>query len=93
MGEEDLPKGTGLMMGYFGLTYTFEKLSIHKIVGEAFGFNQASIKFHKKLGFSQEGILMKHILKNGHYEDIISFATFKEDWTNNKLRLKEFLNI
>jgi len=83
LGEENLPKGTGLALGYFGLQYAFEKMNIRKLSGEVFGFNTASYHFHKKLQFVEEGRLIQHIFKNNKYEDIILFAQFQEDWANN----------
>lgn len=80
LGRQDLPRGSGAMMGYLGLEYAFEQLRMRKICGETFAFNAASIRFHQNLGFTQEGQLKKHVLKNGNYEDIILFALFNEDW-------------
>ncbi|OEF98875.1 UDP-4-amino-4,6-dideoxy-N-acetyl-beta-L-altrosamine N-acetyltransferase [Vulcanibacillus modesticaldus] len=91
IGKEDLPRGSGLIMGYFGLRFAFEELGIRKISGEALAFNKASINFHKKLGFLEEGRFLKHILKNNKYEDVVSFAIFKEDWKQNKTRLKKII--
>ena len=80
MGEEGLPKGTGTLMGKLGLQYAFEKIKVHKLIGEAFSFNEASIGFHQKLGFYKEGVLNRHIRKADKYEDIVVFAYFKEDY-------------
>lgn len=84
LGNEILPKGTGLILGIMGLEYAFNKLGIRKICGQVFSFNTSSLEFHKKLGFMEEGRLIKHVLKNQKYEDIISFALFKEDWDTKK---------
>jgi UDP-4-amino-4,6-dideoxy-N-acetyl-beta-L-altrosamine N-acetyltransferase len=84
LGEEGLPPGTGKAMGKLGLEYAFENLQIRKLCGEAIAFNEASIRFHRKLGFIEEAHFVKHILKNGVHEDVISFALFKDDWLKNK---------
>lgn len=84
IGEAGAPPGSGTRMAYLALTHIFERLNLRKVIGEAFAFNQASIAYHKKLGFSQEAHFVKHVLKDGRYEDIISFALLKSDW----LRLK-----
>ena len=91
LGEQNLPKGTGLVLGYFGLTFGFEKLELRKIIGESFVFNTVSVNFHKKLGFVEEGRYKKHILKNGNYEDIVSFAIFIDNWVENKVRLENLI--
>lgn len=84
LGSDDLPKGSGTVMGYMGCNYVFETLSIRKLCGEAFAFNQDSVRFHQKLGFTQEGLLKQHVLKNDHYEDVILFGQLDEQWKLNK---------
>jgi len=78
LGETGLPKGTGLLMGSLGLEFAFNDLKIRKLCSEAFAFNESSIKFHKKLGFIQEGYLVEHIKKDGCYEDVIVFTLFNK---------------
>jgi len=89
IGEAAAPRGSGTAMGFFGLEYIFETLNVRKLIGEAFSFNEASIRFHKKLGFSEEGRFAKHVLKKGLYEDVVSFALFREDWLRRKKDLEE----
>lgn len=93
LGEPEAPPGSGTLLGYFGLNYIFHVLKIRKLCAEAFVFNSASIRFHRKFGFVEEGRFVKHIWKNGQFEDIVSFALFDEDWTKYKSRVeKSFLN-
>ncbi len=87
LGEDDLPRGTGTIMGVLGLKYVFENLDIRKLYGEAFAFNQSSINFFRRLGFTEEGRFTKHVLKSGKYEDVVIFALFKEDWQSNRDKL------
>ena len=84
LGESDVPPLSGTIMGLLGLEYIFEELGIRKICGDVYAFNKASIKFHKKLGFKEEGYFKEHVLKNGTYEDVIAFALFKENWLKIK---------
>ncbi|MDD2467318.1 MAG: UDP-4-amino-4,6-dideoxy-N-acetyl-beta-L-altrosamine N-acetyltransferase [Desulfobulbus sp.] len=88
VGETDTPKGCGLALGFLGLEYIFDNLQIRKLIGETFAFNQSSIAFHQKFGFSKEGYLSRHFLKNGVYEDIVLFALFRDDWLTSKDSLK-----
>jgi RimJ/RimL family protein N-acetyltransferase len=69
-------------MGFFGLEYIFQTMNIHKLCSEAFSFNTASLKFHQKLGFVEEGCFKADILKNGEYQDIICLAFFQDQWLN-----------
>jgi len=92
LGETDLPKGSGVALGYLGLHYGFEKIGCRKICGEVLASNEASVRFHRKLGFVQEGRFEKHVYKHGQFEDVLSFACFYEDWVKNKEMIrKEYL--
>ena len=91
LGDADAPRGCGTVMGFLGLEHLFENLKIHKVIGEAFAFNQASIAFHEKLGFSREGHFRRHILKNGEYQDILVFGFFADQWPDLKPELFRFL--
>lgn len=88
LGETGLPLGSGLVMGYLGIDYAFDELGLKKLCGEVLSFNQASIKFHLRFGFVEEGILKRHVFKNGIYQDVITFALFKEDWESKKEELR-----
>lgn len=88
LGESDLPRGCGTVMGYLGLNYIFDELKYRKVCGEVFAFNLESIRFHRKLGFVKEGRFIKHILKNGRYEDIVFMALFSESWMKRKKELE-----
>ncbi len=74
-------------MEFLALEFVFESLEMRKLGCEVFVFNQKAISLYKKFGFQQEGYFVKHILKNGQYEDVLSMALFREDWLNNKERL------
>lgn len=79
LGREGLPRGTGTYMGLLALKQAFGKLGILKLCGEVFAFNEASIAYHQRLGFVEEGRFRRHVWKNGKYEDIIYFAKFYND--------------
>lgn len=87
LGDSQLPRGCGKAMGFLALEYIFEQHNFHKVCAEAFGFNEGSIKYHLGLGFSEEGRFLRHVIKNGRYEDIIFFALFRESWLAAKSAL------
>jgi len=84
LGEENLPTGTGLVMGYLGLEYAFYNLGVDEVYGEVLNTNTPSIFFHGKLGFVGKEYLPKHIFKSGKREDVISFILTKDAWDNIK---------
>ena len=89
LGETDAPPGSGTRMAYLALLHIFEELKLQKVIGEAFPFNSASIAYHRKLGFSQEGHFVEHVLKDGSYLDILSFALLSHDWPRVKAELEK----
>ncbi len=89
IGSEDAPKGSGTAMGLLALEYIFEHLKIRKLIGEAFEFNDASIRFHERLGFVEEGRFIQHELKYGRYENVITLAHFNNRWHCIKESLME----
>lgn len=84
LGEEDRPGGCGWAMGVLGLEYAFGRLELRKLCGEALAFNDSSIRFFERLGFTMEGRFVGHVLKQGSYEDVVSFALFKSDWLKKR---------
>jgi UDP-4-amino-4,6-dideoxy-N-acetyl-beta-L-altrosamine N-acetyltransferase len=85
LGKEGLPPGTGSDMGIKALQYAYKHLPVDKICGEVFDNNEASIRFHLKLGFIQEGVLCRHISKGEHMYDIRCFALFREQFEERNL--------
>jgi UDP-4-amino-4,6-dideoxy-N-acetyl-beta-L-altrosamine N-acetyltransferase len=80
LGNDDLPPGTGSVMGRMALEILFEQEKLRKVYGEAFSFNKASIRFHEKMGFTQEGLLRQHVTKHGEYQDVLLFGLLREEF-------------
>ena len=91
LGEIDVPKGTGSIMGFMALKYIFEQHDFHKVCAEAFACNDASIRYHQRLGFVQEGLLRKHVLKNEEFQDIMIFGYLRDEWMEKKKKLEDSL--
>ena len=82
------PPGTGSMLGRQGVAYAFKELKLRKLYGKAIAYNQKSINFHKKLGFSYEDTLREHYFDGSDYHDVIVFGFMSEDWFSNKRERK-----
>lgn len=80
LGVASLPKGTGLVMGFLGIDFAFNRLGLQKLHGEVLAFNIPSIKFHERLGFVLEYKLLKQIYRNGKYEDVFCFELKNIQW-------------
>ena len=88
IGDEEAPKGCGSAMGYLALDYLFDKLGMHRIIGEVIEFNEASLKYHKKLGFIEEGRFEDHCRRKHRNYDVISLAVLADEWHKIKASLE-----
>mgnify|MGYP001161386214 CR=1 FL=1 len=69
------------------LDFAFNTLNLHKITGGA--EIPGTMEFMTRLGYKKEGVLKKHVFRDGEYHDIVVFAIFKDDYllkqkSNNK---------
>ena len=76
----DAPKGTGHFLGKAALNYAFKSASLHKVCGQALGYNERSINFHQRLGFKQEGVLRQQHFDDKAYHDIVCFGLLATEW-------------
>ncbi len=81
----DAPKGSGTKLGQAALAHAFNKLGLHKVCGQAIESNVASIAFHQKLGFAEEGRLREHQRIANLYHTLICFGLLSKDWEESQL--------
>lgn len=74
------PKGMGRTLGRAALDHAFRVLKLHKVCGQALGFNERSIRFHIGMGFVQEGVLRKQHFDGEVYHDIYHFGLLSGEW-------------
>lgn len=79
----EAPKGTGKKLGTLALCHAFESLHLHKVCGQALDFNTASISFHQRFGFAQEGLLRDQYRIDGVYHSLICFGLLRREWQPN----------
>ncbi len=60
--------------------YAFYQLGLNKMTGESLQINATAIKMHELCGCKTEGVLRRHILKNGTYHDVCSQSMLAEEW-------------
>ncbi|WP_018702262.1 UDP-4-amino-4,6-dideoxy-N-acetyl-beta-L-altrosamine N-acetyltransferase [Anaeromusa acidaminophila] len=85
LGVDDAPRGSALVMGFLALQEAFERMEMHKVVGEVLEKNEKSFRYHQRLGFLQEGCLKGHIFKEyDGYLDVVCFGYLIDYWTNIK---------
>jgi UDP-4-amino-4,6-dideoxy-N-acetyl-beta-L-altrosamine N-acetyltransferase len=74
------PRGTGKALGMCALDHAFHLLALHKVCGQALGFNSASIGLHDKLGFQREGVLRDQHFDGRSYHDVVCFGLLESEW-------------
>lgn len=93
LGESDLPRGTGLLMGYLSMEYAFNTMNMRKVYSEVLATNTVSLSYHKKLGFVTEGVLRQHVIKQNQYIDVSIFGLLKSDWEHNRAYIERALQV
>lgn len=78
IGDKACPRGSGKIMGILALDLIFRHM--RKVTAQILDFNSRSLSYHQKLGFTEEGRLVKQILKNNKYADVVLMSIFKEQW-------------
>lgn len=76
----DAPKGSGRELGKQALNYAFTELSLHKVCGQALEFNERSIAFHNRLGFTEEGRLRDQHFDGDQFHDVVCFGLLNREW-------------
>lgn len=85
----DAPKGSGSKLGQAALAHAFEKLGLHKVCGQAIESNAASIAFHQKLGFTEEGRLREQQRIANQYHTLFCFGLLAKDWRERQLKQEQ----
>lgn len=80
----EAPRGTGSALGRLALDQAFAALGLHKLCGQALGYNERSIRFHRRLGFREEGILRDQHHDGVTYHPIHCFGLLHHEWEAHK---------
>jgi len=88
-----LGSGYGAEAEYLILDYAFNYMNLNKVYGDRFAFNERVLVLHKKFGFQDEGLLRKHIFKNGEYQDVIIVGLLREVFLQKQHELANQLGI
>ncbi|GHU74280.1 N-acetyltransferase [Clostridia bacterium] len=62
------------------LDYYFNELNYRKSATYVFSFNEPSIRFHDKFGYTVEGVLKEDIYTRGKYADKLCYALFRDNF-------------
>lgn len=78
-----------IALAWLAMEYFFEHLKMTKVHVEILANDQASLEFHRKLGFCEEGRLSRHRMVNDKYSDLVLMAHFSETWNKRKKFLED----
>lgn len=79
-------RGSGTALGCAALDYAFDQLGIHKICGQAIDFNERSIRFHQRMGFSIEGTLRDQFFDGQDYHAVLCYGLLRSEWHSNEVK-------
>ena len=77
--DESSERGIGLKLGESVIEYIFTNTAVDTIIGEVIQINTKSVRFHLKLGFVKESVLVKQHLTAGDYLDIYRMILSRPD--------------
>ena len=72
--------GIGVLIEFLAIERMVNKYCIRKICGHYLSSNKKIFALHQRFCFEKEGMLKEHVLRNGHYEDLILIALFTSNW-------------
>ncbi len=73
-------KGVAVRANLFSFDHAFDQLNMNSVRGDLLESNTASLRLHRKLGFTEEGRLRQAVLRNGKFEDLISIAMLRDEF-------------
>lgn len=78
----DCPKGQGLgyALGVLAIAHVFNTTDIGKITAQVLAYNTASLALHRKLGFTEVGVLKQHFGVGEKVFDVVEFELLKENF-------------
>ena len=62
------------------IDYCFENLNLNKLTLGVIEENKQAIKLYKKLNFNEEGKLIRHVIKNKKFYNVLRMALFNKNF-------------
>lgn len=79
-------RGVGKTMETVALNHAFTKLNLEKLNCEVLSNNMSVVNFHRKFGFSVEGIFKDHfVTSDNEILDIYRLSLTRDNWTKSQL--------
>ena len=91
IGDQNVPTGSAAIMGFLALDYAFEDLGLRKVVGQSFVSNDASLRYHQRLGFQEVEEACSQVEKGGELIGVIRLEVTTERWKDIRPSLEQRL--
>ena len=73
-------QGFGFALGVLAIARIFNTTAIGKITAQVLAYNTASLALHRKLGFSETGVLQQHFGVGEKVYDVVEFELKSQDF-------------
>jgi len=73
-----------LRLGFKTLDHLFERNFLQKVQVTLFADELQLIELHRRLGFCEEGRLVRQMMRDGGLRDVVLLAHFKEAWEKKR---------
>lgn len=77
-------RGAGTDIGIEAIDLAFQALNLHKLNAEVLVTNERSVRFHLKLGFTQEGCFRDAHFDGEKYVAVLRFALLEYEWSEKR---------
>jgi UDP-4-amino-4,6-dideoxy-N-acetyl-beta-L-altrosamine N-acetyltransferase len=81
-------KGVGSYVEYWLIEQVFGTLGLNKFWSEVLLSNEPAWRLHMDFGFQREALFRDHVIKNGHYQDVVGLGLLAKDWPALRPALK-----
>jgi RimJ/RimL family protein N-acetyltransferase len=91
IGDQHALKGSATTMGVIALDYAFSQLALRKVVGQSFVSNEASVRYHRRLGFREVEGERPQVARGGEPLDVLRLELTAERWKELRPSLEQKL--
>jgi len=80
--------GVGSYVEFWIIEHVFTALGLNKLWCEVLISNESVWKLHQTYGFQREALFRQHVIKGGHYQDVVGLGLLAQDWPALRPALK-----
>jgi RimJ/RimL family protein N-acetyltransferase len=84
MGEAYRGRGLATEAARGMVDLAFGEMHLHRVHAHHFVRNPGSGRVLEKAGFSREGVLREHVLKDGRFEDLVAYGMVRSAWEKRR---------